>query len=126
DLARFLIGDITAVTGTLNTWIKERPVEIEGTGGSGLSMEGGEEMGEVTVDDATSFLARFDNGATGVFEATRLAPGRRNYNSFEINGSLGSIVFNLERLNELEVYFVNDEADVQGFRSVSVTDPVHP
>ena len=48
------------------------------------------EMGEVTVDDSTTFLARFENGATGTFEATRLAPGRRNYNSFEINGSNGS------------------------------------
>ncbi len=126
DLARFLVGDITEVTGTLGTWIKERPVEVEGTGGSGLSMQAGTEMGDVTVDDATSFLARFDNGATGVFEATRLAPGRRNFNSFEINGELGSIVFNLERLNELEVYFVNDDPDVQGFRTVNVTEPVHP
>lgn len=126
DLARFLVGDITEVTGTLGTWIKQRPVEVEGTGGSGLSMQAGEELGDVTVDDATSYLARFENGATGVFEATRLAPGRRNYNSFEINGELGSIAFNLERLNELEVYFVNDDPAVQGFRSINVTDPVHP
>ncbi|HWV36001.1 MAG TPA: Gfo/Idh/MocA family oxidoreductase [Thermomicrobiales bacterium] len=126
DLARFLIGEFTGVTGTLNTYIKQRPVEVESTGGSGLSMQGGDEMGDVTVDDCTSFLARFDTGATGVFEATRLAPGRRNYNSFEINGSLGSVVFNLERLNELQVYFVDDAADVQGFRTVNVTDPSHP
>lgn len=126
DLARFLIGDFSEVIGTLNTFIKQRPVEVEGTGGSGLSMQAGEELGDVTVDDTTSFLARFDSGATGVFEATRLAPGRRNYNSFEINGSLGTVVFNLERLNELDVYFVNDDADVQGFRSISVTSPSHP
>lgn len=126
DLARFLIGDIAEVVGTLNTFIKQRPVEVESTGGSGLSMKSGDELGDVTVDDCTSYLARFTTGATGVFEATRLAPGRRNYNSFEINGSLGSIVFNLERLNELEVYFTSDDADVQGFRTVSVTDPAHP
>jgi predicted dehydrogenase len=126
DLARFLVGEFTGVVGTLDTFITQRPVEVEGTGGSGLSMQAGDELGDVTVDDSTSFLARFDNGATGVFEATRLAPGRRNYNSFEINGDLGSIVFNLERLNELEVYFVEDDADVQGFRTINVTDPVHP
>jgi predicted dehydrogenase len=126
DLARFLIGDITEVVGTLNTFVKQRPVEVEGTGGSGLTMQAGEELGDVTVDDSTTFLARFNNGATGVFEATRLAAGRRNYNSFEINGSLGSVVFNLERLNELEVYFAGDDADVQGFHKVNVTDPVHP
>jgi len=126
DLARFLIGDFAEVVGTLNTFIKQRPVEIESTGGSGLSMKSGDELGDVTVDDCTSYLARFTTGATGVFEATRLAPGRRNYNSFEINGSLGSIVFNLERLNELEVYFTSDDADVQGFRTINVTDPAHP
>ena len=126
DLARFLVGEFSEVVGTMNTFIHQRPVEVESTGGSGLSMQAGDEMGDVTVDDATSYLARFENGATGVFEATRLAPGRRNYNSFEINGELGSIVFNLERLNELEVYFVNDDPDVQGFRTVNVTDPVHP
>lgn len=126
DLARFLIGEFTEVTGTLKTYITQRPVEVESTGGSGLSMQAGEELGDVTVDDSTSFLARFHNGATGVFEATRLAPGRRNYNSFEINGELGTIVFNLERMNELEVYFVSDDPDVQGFRTINVTEPVHP
>ena len=126
DLARFLVGDITDVIGTLNTFIKQRPVEVESTGGSGLTMQAGEELGDVTVDDSTSYLARFANGATGVFEATRLAPGRRNHNSFEINGSKGSVVFDLERLNELEVYFVDDHADVQGFRKVIVNEPVHP
>lgn len=126
DLARFLIGEITDVVGTLDTFIKQRPVEVEGTGGSGLSMKSGEELGDVTVDDCTSYLARFDTGATGVFEATRLAPGRRNHNSFEINGSKGSVVFDLERLNELQVYFVDDDADVQGFRTVLVNEAVHP
>lgn len=126
DLGRFLVGDITRVVGTLDTFIRQRPVEVESTGGSGLSMQSGEELGDVTVDDSTSFLARFEHGATGVFEATRLAPGRRNYNSFEINGELGSVRFNLERLNELEVYFTSDDTDVQGFRTVTVTEAVHP
>lgn len=125
DLARFLIGEITDVVGTLDTFIKQRPVEVEGSGGTGLSMQAGDELGDVTVDDSTTYLARFDTGTTGVFEATRLAPGRRNYNSFEINGSLGSIYFNLERLNELQVYFVEDDPDVQGFRTVSVTEANH-
>jgi predicted dehydrogenase len=126
DLSRFLIGDVTKVVGTLDTYIRQRPVEVASSGGSGLSMQAGEELGDVTVDDATSFLARFDNGATGVFEATRLAPGRRNYNSFQINGSRGSISFNLERLNELEVYFTEDETGLQGFRTINVTEPSHP
>lgn len=126
DLSRFLIGDVAEVVGSLNTYITQRPVEVASSGGSGLSMQGGAEMGDVTVDDSTSFLARFANGATGVFEATRLAPGRRNFNSFEINGEKGSIRFNLERLNELEVYLVDDETGLQGFRTINVTEPSHP
>ncbi len=126
DLSQFLVAPVTSVTGTLNTFVKQRPVEASNTGGSGLSWAAGEEMGDVTVDDSTTFLARFENGATGTFEATRMAAGRRNYNSFEINGSLGSIAFNLERLNELEVYFREDEAGLQGFRTINVTEGVHP
>jgi predicted dehydrogenase len=83
-------------------------------------------MGDVTVDDATTFLATFANGASGTFEATRLAPGRRNYNSFEVNGAKGSLTFNLERMNELQVYFVDDPAGMQGFRTINVTEGVHP
>ncbi len=126
DLSQFLVAPVTSVTGTLDTFVKQRPVEARISGGSGLSWKAGDEMGEVTVDDSTTFLARFENGATGTFEATRMAAGRRNYNSFEINGSLGSIAFNLERLNELEVYFREDEAGLQGFRTINVTEGVHP
>ena len=83
-------------------------------------------MGDVTVDDSTTFLAKFANGATGTFEATRMATGRQNYNSFEINGSLGSVVFDLERLNELQVFFLDDDDGVQGFRTINVTSGADP
>ena len=101
DLAHYLVGPISGVVGTTKTFIEERP--LEGEAG---------EMGEVTVDDATAFLASFENGAMGTFEATRLAPGRKNRNSFEINGSKGSVVFDLERMNELEVCFADDATEV--------------
>ena len=114
DLAHFLVGQIAEVVGTTETFIKERPLE-EGDG-----------AGEVTVDDAAAFLARFENGATGTFEATRLAPGRKNHNSFEVNGTNGSFAFDLERMNELGVYFEDDAPDVRGFRTVLVTEPHHP
>jgi predicted dehydrogenase len=83
------------------------------------------EKGEVTVDDATLFLARFANGALGSFEATRFATGHRCTNSFEINGSKGSVIFDFERMNELQVYLSSDRDDVQGFRRVLATDPAH-
>jgi predicted dehydrogenase len=124
DLARMLVGEISEVTGMTETFIKQRP-KLGGTTTS-LGAVGTAEMGEVTVDDAALFMTRFENGAVGTFEATRFANGRRNYNSFEINGSKGSIVFNLERMNELQVLFNDDAADVQGFRTILVTEGVHP
>ncbi len=125
DLARMLVGEVTSLTGLTVTFIKRRPVLAGTTGGLGAAA--GSEMGEVTVDDAALFLARFANGAVGSFEATRFAKGRANYNSFEINGSKGSIVFDMHRLNELNVFLDDDPPEVKGFRNVLVTDGgVHP
>jgi len=78
-------------------------------------------MGTVDVDDASLALARFENGALGTFEATRFALGRKNHNRFEINGSRGSLVFNAERPNELEIYTEDTHAGTHGFRTVTVT-----
>ncbi|RBW69848.1 Gfo/Idh/MocA family protein [Bacillus taeanensis] len=124
DMAHYLIGDIKEVIGMNETFIKERPLPAEM---SGLSAKGSKESakGPVTVDDATLFLARFENGALGSFEATRFASGHRSTNSFEINGSKGSVIFDFERMNELQVYFVDDKEDVQGFRRVLATDAPH-
>jgi predicted dehydrogenase len=120
DLARMLVGEITTVCGFTETFIKQRP-KLAATAG-GLNAQAGAEMSEVTVDDAALFLARFANGAAGSFEVTRFAKGRANYNSFEINGGKGSIVFNLERMNELNVYLDDDAPEVRGFRNVLATD----
>ncbi len=115
DLARYLVGEITAVAGLLETFVRERPLP-----------EDPSRRGTVTVDDAAISLVRFANGAIGTIEATRMAPGRKNHNRFEINGSLGSIAFDVERLNELEVFYRDDPVGEQGFRTISVTDPLHP
>lgn len=124
DLAHYLVGDMDEVCGLQQTFIKERPKLAKTTGG--LSAAAGEEMGTVTVDDATLFLARFKCGALGTFEATRFAAGHRNGNMFEINGSKGSIRFNVERMNELEYFNREDPGDRQGFRSITVTEASHP
>ncbi len=124
DMARFLVGEFNEVIGMSETFIKERPIASAMTG---LSAKGSEDgpRGEVTVDDATLFMTRFANGALGSFEATRFAAGHRCTNAFEINGSKGSIKFDFERMNELQVYFTDDAEDVQGFRRVLATDPAH-
>ncbi|MEW5984870.1 MAG: Gfo/Idh/MocA family oxidoreductase [Acidobacteriota bacterium] len=115
DLARMLVGEIAEVAGATETFIKTRPLP-----------DAPKRRGRVTVDDAAVAAVRFANGAIGAIEATRLAPGRKNYNRFEINGSLGSLAFDLERLNELEVYFESDPPEVRGFRTVLVTEAAHP
>jgi len=115
DLARFLVGEIVEVSGDLRTFIPERPLPGQPR-----------KKGRVTVDDAATALVRFESGAMGTIEATRLAPGRKNHNRFEINGSLGSVAFDLERLNELEVYLESDRRGLRGFHRVLVTESDHP
>ena len=115
DLARFLVGEIAEVSGDLRTFIKTRPLPGQPR-----------RTGRVTVDDAAVAVARFANGAMGTIEATRLAPGRKNHNRFEINGSKGSLAFNLERMNELELYLESDRRGQRGFRTILVTESDHP
>lgn len=114
DLARFLVGEIKEVAADLKTFVPMR------------SEAGKRSRTAVTVDDAAQALVRFENGAIGTIEATRMAPGRKNYNRFEINGLKGSLAFDLERMNELEVYFENDPAHLRGFRTIMVTEAGHP
>lgn len=125
DLASFLVGEFDEVIGMSETFIKERPIVERMTGLTATAQEGAE-MGKVTVDDATIFMARFKNGALGSFEATRFAAGHKNDMFFEINGSKGSIRFSVERMNELEYYSVEDEEGLQGFRLIQVTEDIHP
>jgi len=128
DLARYLIGEFSEVIGMSATFVDRRPLLKEtALLETGLAASGSaEEFGEVTVDDATLFLARFSQGAVGSFEATRFAPGRRNGQRFEINGSRGSIWFDLERMNELNYFSLDDDPRCQGFRTILATDSCHP
>lgn len=113
DLARYLVGELADVCGMTTTFIAERPIPGGG-------------RGRVTVDDAALFLAHFQNGAVGSFEATRFAVGRKNANRFEINGERGSLAFDLERMNELEFFDATETGDAQGFRRILATEPTHP
>ena len=115
DMVQYLTGQrITGVSGLTETFIHERPL-LDGTG-----------SGPVTVDDAGLFVARLSGGALATFEATRLATGRKNALRVEINGSAGSLSFDLESLNELQYYDLSRPSAEQGFARILVTEPDHP
>ncbi len=124
DLARYLVGEVKDVCGVLETFIKQRPLGCDT--GAGLSERDTSQTGEVTVDDAVSWIGHFENGALANLEATRFAAGRKNHITFEINGSRGSLSFDFEDMNRLKFYRTDDPTDARGFRDILVTDDVHP
>jgi predicted dehydrogenase len=111
DLARFVVGEVRALSATSRIFIDRRP------------RKGGGE-GVVDVEDAIEAVLEFTDGAVGTLEASTFCPGRKNLFTFEVNGSRGTLAWNLERINELEVY-LHGEA-VNGFRTVLVTEGHHP
>jgi predicted dehydrogenase len=124
DLTQYVTGQrLTGVNAMLETFVKQRPLPSVS---SGLSASGGTEVGEVTVDDAAVFFGRLEGGALASYEATRFATGRKNSIRVEVNGSAGSLAFDLERLNELEFYDGTRGAADEGFRRILVTEPTHP
>ncbi|MEV5981275.1 Gfo/Idh/MocA family oxidoreductase [Streptomyces sp. NPDC052114] len=125
DLAQYLAGEpVAGVSALTETFVRERPV-LEGAS-SGLTAAGGARLGAVTVDDAAVFTGRFASGALASFEATRFAAGRKNALRLELNGSDGSLAFDLERLNELSFHDHTEPAESSGFRRILVTEPGHP
>jgi predicted dehydrogenase len=123
DMALLLVGRITDVCGMLHTYTKERWIPVKDMGRDSIPSD---KKGNVTVDDAAWSLLRFENGARGSLEATRMATGRLMANQFEVYGSQGGLAFSFSRMNELEFFSLNDSARVRGWRTINVTDPVHP
>jgi predicted dehydrogenase len=137
DLAQFMLGEqITGVSAITETFVKTRPLlgPDSGLSATGLSATGAASgpggapapTGEVTVDDAALFLARFGSGALATFEATRFATGRKNQLRIEINGSDGSLVFDMESMNEVQYFDGTADPGTAGFRRILVTEPSHP
>ncbi|MCY3657820.1 MAG: Gfo/Idh/MocA family oxidoreductase, partial [Caldilineaceae bacterium] len=111
--ARYLVGDGKSVSGMTRPFIEERPWD-DGT------------MGKVDVDDAFAALLEFENGALGTVEATRFAGGRKNGQRIEINAEKGSVAFDLERLNEFQIFWNDKDPNTSGFTNVLVSEPTHP
>lgn len=116
DLSQFITGQkITGVSGILNTFVHERPLPGRAS-----------ERGNVSVDDLALFSGRFDGGAVGSFEATRMSTGRKNALRIEVAGSAGAISFDLENMNSLGFYDATAPDTRQGFTNIMVTEPAHP
>ena len=114
DAAQWLNGPIAEVTAMTETFIKERVHALTGA------------LQPVTIDDASAFLARFDNGSLGIFEATRYARGHKAQHTFEINGEHGSLAWDLHDLHRLQFFDHRVDGAVRGWRSIHVSDPEHP
>ncbi|MCL1949849.1 MAG: Gfo/Idh/MocA family oxidoreductase [Turicibacter sp.] len=126
DITQYLAGDITDVVSQVSTFIPQRPVQECGVDLLGtVKIPGDAKLADVDVDDESSFLVKFKSGAVGSIEATRNAWGRNNFLTLEIHGTKGSIVFNYERLNELQVCFSDSPDDRRGFTTI-YTGPLHP
>jgi predicted dehydrogenase len=134
DLTQYVTGQrIAGLSALTETFITERPLPADYSGLSATAENAdstagpaGSAMGQVTVDDAALFVARLDGGAVATYEATRFATGRKNGLRVEVNGSAGALVFDLERLNELELYDATGHPDTQGFTRILVTESTHP
>lgn len=113
DLARYLVGEPRSVIARTETFIKQRK-----------NAKG--KMQKVDVDDAFQAIVEYRNGAVGTLEASRFCPGRKNHNVFELNAEKGSVRFNLENLNEIEVFWRDGDADTNGFVKVLVSESHHP
>jgi predicted dehydrogenase len=126
DLAQYVAGEqLAGVSALTETFVRERPLPGGAVQGlSAVSADG--DTGQVTVDDAALFTARFTSGAVASFEATRYATGRKNALRLELNGENGSLAFDLERLNELSYHDGTEPAAQGGFRRILVTEPEHP
>ena len=113
DMARFLVGEIQSVSGIVRTYNPSR-----------RRRNGAQE--KVTADEANLALVEFEGGATGTLESSGVATGRKNEQAWEINGSKGSMSFDLEDPNHVQLYLDSAAAEARGFAAVSVTDPSHP
>lgn len=107
SVLQFILGDMKAVNACTKTVIKERPLQSNSL-----------ETKQVENDDVVVTLVEYQNGAVGTLSSSRIATGRKNYLSYEIQGTKGTVYYSLENLNEINVYFTSDDSKDRGFRRV--------
>ena len=127
DLAHMLLGPITEVSGTRETFIRERP--LPKAGGTHYDRgQPGDPTGEVTNEDYAAAMVRFANGARGTFESSRAIIGPESQMAFDVYGTKGALRWNLETMNEMQVFLVDDDGRApRGYTTVYAGDryPYH-
>ena len=107
SISQFIMGDISKVNAVATTVFPKRPKSAGST-----------EMVDVENEDIMTFMAEYANGAIGQIACSRVATGRKNYLTYEIQGTKGSVRYDLERMGEVQVYFQSDNERDRGFRTV--------
>jgi predicted dehydrogenase len=125
DMAHMLAGPIKRLSSNIKIIIKERPLPSKNTSSHYAKGDANSEMAAVTNDDYVSALVEFENGATGTIESCRAINGPKTEIGFEINGTLGSVRWNFERMNEIQVQYRSAEAASEGYTTV-ISSPAHP
>jgi predicted dehydrogenase len=115
DMMRFVVGEITAVCGAAQTFVKSRPLPSEPT-----------KKGAVDVDDLSVGCIRFVNGAIGTITASWMPMATPDYATLEVYGSKGSLRFTFERPNELELFVAEGDTETRGFRTIICNSIAHP
>ena len=124
DVMRYWLGEVKEVVCDQRTYYRQRPIARYS---HGIEAEVSAEKGEVDVDDASMMIVRFrDNNGMGYVEATRNGTGHKNQNRIEVSGSKGALIFDMENLNVLQYFNVDDPAGLKGFRTIQVSEAMHP
>lgn len=121
DMAHYLVGPIRKVVATKEIFVKDRPLPKPGTGTHYDRGSPGDPTGPVTNEDYVGALVEFDNGVRGTLEADRSIFGPQSQMAFELNGSRGAAAWNLETMNELQLY-LPEETPTDGFLRVLAGD----
>lgn len=116
----FLVGRVSTLIADNFIATNRRPV-VEGVGyGEETRLNGDEDWRDITNPDGTNVLCRFENGARGIVDFSRVATGRKFRQTYEVYGTRGSLVYDYDEVNRLRFYSNDDRAGRRGFREIDV------
>ena len=124
DMAHSLAGPIKQVIGQRQIIIPERPLPTPDEG-THFSVGGDGARVPVTNEDYSGALVQFESGAHGTFEVCRVIQGPKNQHAFEIHGTRGALRWDFERMNEIQLFLVDDDLTRDGYTTI-IAGRSHP